>query len=111
MQGRDGYNYYLGCVVCYEDYDWSKSDLDNEEKDYDIFELYGSGFYDCVIKYYEKYPDDNLEIVVKPESEEDTNRAESRLPVDMVDIDRMMKGVKYVGKNNVLADEEDSDEE
>ena len=65
-----------------------------------------------MIKYYEKYPDENLEIVVKPESEEDTNRAESRLPVDMVD--RMMRGVKYVGKDNVLGDdneEEDSDEE
>lgn len=105
MQGRDGYNWYLGCIVCYEDYDWSKSDEENDEKDYDIFELYGSDFYDCVIKYYEKYPDENLEIVVKPESEEDTNRAESRLPVDMVD--RMMRGVKYVGKDNVLGDEED----
>ena len=33
----------------------------------------------------------------------------ARLPVDMVD--RMMRGVKYVGKDNVSGDDDDDEEE
>ena len=115
VKGKGGglYCWFNAIVVCWEGYDHKKDPSENHTDLWDVYWMHKrTDFQDCVAAYYEKYPDDSVEIIKKPESEEEVDLIEDKLPEDMKKA--ITDGGLYVGKYydaNAVANDEDSSSE
>ena len=89
------YQYFYGVQVLWDGYDLAKSREENDEENYDYFELFDADFYDIVLNYYKENPYDKLKIIeLDKNSTEEPD--EAVLPADQKEI--IFKNAVYIGK-------------
>ena len=101
--------------MLWEGYDLAKTREENDEENYDWFELFDADFYDIVVNYYKDHPDDKLHIIERdPDSTEPQD--EAVLPASQKEI--IFKNAVYIGKKkdsendvNVAVSDEGSESE